>query len=58
MEGRSGDGWYGSASSGSGSGGGGGNRFGAAASRSDRCGGSSIIGWGADNAPFADSGRW
>lgn len=68
LEGRSGDGCYGSASawasaSGSGSGSassGGRGRFGAGSRpRPDRCGGhSSIIGWGADNAPFADGGRW
>lgn len=56
LEGCSGDGCYGSASASASSGGRG--RFGAG-SRSDRCGGSSsIIGWGADNAPFADGGRW
>ncbi|CAN0004438.1 unnamed protein product [Ectocarpus sp. 8 AP-2014] len=47
LEGRSGDGYYGSSSSG---------RFGGA---EQRCGSSSIIGWGADNAPFAGGGsRW
>ncbi|CAB1113822.1 unnamed protein product [Ectocarpus sp. CCAP 1310/34] len=47
LESRSGDGYYGLSSSG---------RFGGA---EQRCGSSSIIGWGADNAPFAGGGsRW
>lgn len=51
LEGRGGDGCYGTASSSACR-----SRFGAA-SRSDRCGApSSIIGWGADNVPFADGG--
>ncbi|CAN0439487.1 unnamed protein product, partial [Ectocarpus fasciculatus] len=49
LEGRSGDGYYGSSSSS--------GRFGGA---EQRCGSSSIIGWGADKAPFAGGGgsRW
>eukprot|EP00903_Cladosiphon_okamuranus_P020126 g18480.t2 len=58
LEGRSGDSSCGSASASASALSGGRGRYGTG-SRPDRCeGSSSIIGWGADNAPFADGGRW
>lgn len=46
LEGGDGDGRHGS------------DRFGSERFGSERCGSNSIIGWGADKAPFADGARW